>query len=265
MKKLGLPIVIEFGNNNKVTECNHELVNNSLEYEVNTQISPSFWLSILSNHQLDTGRYTSVFGRGKGAIPSPSITVTGNRVNDLYIISPATVLSSTGTPTTSRRSKMIRQRASTITHSTEPITSPLQTTSSSSASTAPHSSPTAESPMPLAISESGQWHCGLTLIHPTALRSLNDAYTNDRSMRTARSLANHKQIISKAKTKCTTKSIELMDNSPRPPPLAIVTITYSSMTTHDPPPFGSFHLRCQWHAPQPSKDSRPELSRWDTK
>jgi len=95
IKKLSQPIVIELGDDNKVTVSHHGLVNVSQEYEVNALYMPTFRLSILSISQFDTARYTSTFGHGKCSISSPSITITGNRVNDLYIISPTTALTST--------------------------------------------------------------------------------------------------------------------------------------------------------------------------
>jgi len=141
-KKLHQPIVIEIRDNNKVTASHHGLVNVSQEYEVNVLYTPTFRLSLLSINQLDTAGYTSTFGRSKCSISSPAITITGNRVNDLYIVSPATALTSTSTPTTSRRRKKKRKRALTIAHSTEPITSPLHVASPSAASTVPQSPPT---------------------------------------------------------------------------------------------------------------------------
>jgi len=56
-----------------------------------------------------------------------------------------------------------------------------------------------------------------------------------------------------------------VDHSPRPPWLAIATISYSSMTTHNTPPFGSFQTSNQKHALQPTNQCRPELTSWDMK
>jgi len=56
-----------------------------------------------------------------------------------------------------------------------------------------------------------------------------------------------------------------VDHSTRPPPLAIATISYSSMNTHATPLFESFPIRCQKHAPQPTNHVRPELTPWDIK
>jgi len=55
------------------------------------------------------------------------------------------------------------------------------------------------------------------------------------------------------------------DHAPRSPPLAISTIWYSSMTTQVTPPFGSFQIRSQRHAPQPTNHFRPKLTPWDMK
>jgi hypothetical protein len=94
IKKLLQPIVIEFGDDNKVTVSDHRLVKVSQESEVNALYTPTFQLSLLSFNQLDTAGYTSTFGHGKCSISYQSITITGNRVNDPYIISSATALTS---------------------------------------------------------------------------------------------------------------------------------------------------------------------------
>jgi len=211
IKQLRQPIVIELGDDNKVTVSHHGLVNVSQEYEVNALYTPTFQLSLLSITQLDTAGYTSTFGRGKCSISSPSITITCNRVKDLHIISRATALTSSvpsmSTKSTSRQKK--RKRTS-ITHSTEPTTSPLLTASPSAASTVTQSPPTTESPKPLTISESRLWHRRLAHIHPTALRSLIVGYTKDDAMCTACIQAEHKQKIVRVKTKHTTKPFELI-------------------------------------------------------
>jgi len=179
-----------------------------------------FRLSLLSINQLDTAGYTSTFGCGKCSISSPSITITGNWVNDLYIISPATALTST-VPSISMKStwrKEKRKRASSsahitvqsIVHSTEPTTSSLLTVSPSAASTVTQSPPSTESPKPLTTPESRLWHRRLSHIHPTALRSLIVGYTKDDSMCIACIQAKHKQKINKVKTKRTTKAFELI-------------------------------------------------------
>jgi len=176
IKKLRQPIVIELGDDNKVTVSHYGLVNILQEYEVNALYTPTFQLSLLSINQLDTAGYTSTFGRSKCSIASPSITITGNLVNDLYIISHATALTSTvssvSTKCTSRRRKKKRKIASTIVHSTEPTTSLLHTASPSAASTVPQWPSATESPKPtrkpLTISQLWLWHRRLAHIHPTA-------------------------------------------------------------------------------------------------
>jgi len=65
IKKLRQPIVIELGDDNKVTVSHHGLVNISQEYEVNALYTPTFQLSLLSINPLDTAGYTSTFGRGQ--------------------------------------------------------------------------------------------------------------------------------------------------------------------------------------------------------
>ena len=124
IKKLRQPIVIELGDDNIVTVSHHGLVNISQEYKVNALDMPMLRLSLLSINQFDTAGYTSSFGRGKWSISSPSITITGNRVNDLYIISPASALTSTvpsmSTKSTSRRRKKKRKRALLSAHLTIP-------------------------------------------------------------------------------------------------------------------------------------------------
>jgi len=208
------PIVIELGDDNKVTVRHHGLINISQEYKVNALYMPTFLLSLLSINQLGTAGYPSTSVCGKYSIRYPSITITGHRVNDLYIISPATTLTSTAssmsTKSTSSRRKKKRKRASTIAHSTEPTTNPLHTASPSAASTVPQSPPTIKSPKPLKIAESPLWHHCLAHIHPTALRSLIDGYTKDNSMCTACIHAKHKQKIIKVKTKRSTKPFELI-------------------------------------------------------
>jgi len=224
--KLHQPIDIELGEDNKVSVRHHGLVNISQEYEVDALYTPTFWLSLLSINQLDTASYTSTFGSGKCSISTPSITITANRVNDLYIISPATAHTSTvpsmSMKSTSRRRKKKRKTASwsphttipSIAHSTEPTTSPLHTASPSAASTVPQRPSATEFPKPtrtpLTISESRLWHHCLAHINPTALRSLIDGYTNDDSMCTACIQAKHKKKLIKVKTKRTTKRFELV-------------------------------------------------------
>jgi len=143
IKELRQPIVIELGDDNKVTVSHHGLVNVSQEYKVNALYMPTFQLSLLSINQLDTAGYTSTFGHGKCSISSPSITIPGNRVNDLYIISPATALTSTvpsmSTKSTSRKK---RKRASSNAHFTVPSSSAHITVPSSSAHTTLPSSST---------------------------------------------------------------------------------------------------------------------------
>jgi hypothetical protein len=232
LKKLRQPIVIELGDDNKVTVKHHGLVNVSQEYEVNALYTPTFRLSLLCINQLDTAGYTSTFGHGKCSISSPSITITSNRDNDLYIISPSTALTSTvpsiSTKSTSRKK---RKRASSsahitvpsmsahttvpsIAHSIKPTTSSLHTASPSAASTVPQCPPstilTKTTRKPLTISELRLWHRRLAHINPTALRSLIDGYTKDGSMCTACIQAKHKQKIIKVKTKRTTKPFELI-------------------------------------------------------
>jgi hypothetical protein len=131
IKKLHQPIVIELGDDNKVTVSYHGQVNISQEYEVNALYTPTFRLSLLSINQLDTDGYTSTFGLSKCSISSPSITIPGNRVNDLYIISPATALTSIvpsmSMKSTSRKKKRKRQSSSehtTVRSSTAHITVP---------------------------------------------------------------------------------------------------------------------------------------------
>jgi len=175
-----------------------------------------FQLSLLSINQLDTAGYTSTFGCGKCPITSPSITVTGNWVNDPYTMSPATALTSTvpsmSTKSTSRRRKKKRKNTSIFGHSTEPTTNPLHTASPSAASTVPQWPSAAESPKPtqkpLTMSESLLSHHHLAHIHPTALQSLIDGYTNDNSMYTTCIEAKHKQKIIKVQTKRTTKPFQ---------------------------------------------------------
>jgi hypothetical protein len=224
IKKLRQPIVIELGDDNKVTVIHHTLVNVSQEYEVNALYMPMFRLSLFSINQLDTAGYTSTFGRGKCSISSPSITITGNRVNDLYIISPATALTltvpRTSTKTTSRKKKTKRASSSahttvpSIAHFAGPTTSPLHTASPSAASTVPQCPSATESPKPtqkpLTITESRLWHRRPAHIKPTTLRSLIDGYTKHDSMCTACIEAKHKQKIIKVKTKRTTKPFELI-------------------------------------------------------
>ena len=224
IKKLRQPIVIELGDYNEVTVSHHGLVNVSQEYEVNALYRPTFRLSLLSIKQLDTVRYTSTFGPGKCSISSPSITITGNGVNDLYIISPATALTwtvpSMSTKSTSREKK--RKRASSsvhttipsIAHSTGPCTSPLHTASPSAASTVPQCPSATKSPKPtrkpLTITESRLWNHCLAHTNPTTLQSLIDGYTKDDSMCTTCIQAKHKQKIIKVKTKRTTKPFKLI-------------------------------------------------------
>jgi len=75
IKKLLQPIVIELGDDNKVTVSHHGLLNVSQEYEVNALYMPTFQLSLLSINQLDTAGYTFTFQRCKCSIVSPSITI----------------------------------------------------------------------------------------------------------------------------------------------------------------------------------------------
>jgi hypothetical protein len=65
IKKLCQPIVIELGDDNRVTVSHHGLVNVSPEYEVGTLYPPTFRLSLRSINQLGTAVYTSTFVRGK--------------------------------------------------------------------------------------------------------------------------------------------------------------------------------------------------------
>jgi len=170
--------------------------------------------------------YTSTFGRGKCSISSPSITISGNWVNDLYIISHTTALTSTvpsmSTKSTSRRRKKKWPGLSSSAHttvpskaySTQPTTCPLHTPSPYAASTTPQFPTDTEFAKPrlktYKISEFRPWHCCLAHIDPTALWSLIDGYTTDDWMCTACIQAKHKQKIIKVKTQRTTKPFELI-------------------------------------------------------
>ena len=166
MKKLRQPIAIELGDDNKVTVSHHGLVNISQECEVNALYTPTFRLSLLSNNQLDTAGYTSIFGYGKCSISSPLTTITGNRVNDLYIISPSTALTSAvpsvSTKSTARTRK--RDRASSSAHFTVSQWTPTTVFPKTTRK-------------PLTISKSLLSHRRLAHTHPTALRSLLDGNT----------------------------------------------------------------------------------------
>jgi hypothetical protein len=61
IKKLRQPIVIELGDDNRVTVSHHGLVNVSQEYEVDALYTPMFLHSLLSINQFDTAGYTSIF------------------------------------------------------------------------------------------------------------------------------------------------------------------------------------------------------------
>jgi len=200
----------------------------SQEYEVNALYTPTFRLSLLSIHQLDTTGYTSTFGH----VPSVS------------------------TKSTSRRSKRIRERASTSIHitvpsiaqSTKPTTSRLYTASRSAASTVPQCPPATEFPKPtwksLTISESRLWHCRLAHIHPTALRSLIDGYSKTTQCAPHASRPSTSRRSSKSKSSALQSHVNSYiricgDHSPRPRPPAIATISYSSTITHATPFFRS--------------------------
>jgi hypothetical protein len=147
IQKLRQPIVIELGDDNRVTVSHHGLIKGSQAYEVDALHTSMLRLSLPSINQLDTTRYPSTFGCGKYPIYSASITIAGNLVNDHYILSPSTALSSTqpsiSMKFTSSRRKKKRTRASSISHSTvpsivhstTPTTCPRHTASPSAAST----------------------------------------------------------------------------------------------------------------------------------
>jgi len=209
---------MELGDNNKLKVKHHALVNISQVYEVNALYKPTFHLSLLSINEFDTAGYTATFGHQKWSISSSSITITGNWVNDLYIIFPTTVLISMSTKSTSKRKK---ERASSSTHITVPsfahsnkstTTSSLHTALPSAASTVPPCPPTSIfikiTRKPFIISESPLWRHRQTHINPTTLRSLIDGYTKDDAMCTAFIQAKHKQKIIKLKTKRTTMLFE---------------------------------------------------------
>jgi len=69
----------------------------------------------------------------------------------------------------------------------------IERASSSTYASVPERLPTTESLKPLTISELQLWHGHLAHIHPTALQSLIDGYTNDDSMCTACIQDKHKQ------------------------------------------------------------------------
>jgi len=138
-----------------------------------------------------------------------------------------------------------------IAHSTQPTTISPHTASPSAASTVPQGPPTTvltkTTRKRLTISESRLWHRRLAHNTLTALRSLIDGYTKttqcvphasrpstSRRSTKSRPSALHSHLNSYIRT--------CADHFPRPPPLAIATISYSSMTTHDTPPFGSFQI-----------------------
>jgi len=110
IKKLCQPIVIELRDDYEVTVSHHGLDNVSQEYGVNALYTPTFQLSLLSINQLDTAGYRFTFGRGKCSITSPSITITGNWVNDLYIISPTTAITSTVPSVTTKSTSRWRKK-----------------------------------------------------------------------------------------------------------------------------------------------------------
>jgi len=214
------PIVIQLGDDYKVTVSHNGLVNYSQNYEVSTLCTPTFRLSPPSINQLDTAGYTSTFGRDKCSISSPSITIAGNQYREclrrprpegargrekehhrVYISPEWVPLSAQFT-------------IPFIAHFTQLTSSPPHTASPCATSTVPQCPPATEFPKPtqkpLTIPEPWLWHRRLAHIHPTALRSLIDGYTKADSMCTACIQAQHKQKIIIVKTKSTTKQLELM-------------------------------------------------------
>jgi len=254
IEKLRLPIVIELGDDNKVTVSHHGLVNVSQEYDVDALYTPMFRPSLLPINQLDIAGYTSTFGRGKCSISSPSTTMTGNHVNNRYIISSATALTLTvpsmSTKSTSRRRNRKRDRVSSsahftvpsITHSTKPTTSSPHTTSRRAASTIPQCPLGTVFPKPtrtpLPISELHLSHRRLAHIHPTTLRSLIDGSSKSRPVALQSDLNQYIRMC--------------VDHSLRLPPPAIATISYSTMITHATPVFESSQIRSRKHTPQPT-------------
>jgi len=171
----------------------------------------------------------------------------GNRVDDLYIISPATALTSTSmsTKSTSRWRKRKRERALWSAHTTCSQHSTSMSTchriskahsdashhlriSTVASPSSPHSSycPTI----------SHRWvykrrlnvHCMYPgQAHAEDHESQDQAYYN----------SNIRMCV---------------DHSPRRPEPAIATISYSSTITHATPLIGSSKIRSQKHAPQPT-------------
>jgi hypothetical protein len=160
---------------------------------------PTFRLSLLSINQLDTARYTSTFGPGKCSISSPSITITGNRVNDLYIISPANALTSTvpsmSTKSTSRRRKKKRNRGSSSAHTTVSSSSAHITVPSSSAHTT--------------VQPSSAHTTGLSIAHSTE-RTTSPLHTA--SPRAASAVPQSPPTTRKSLTKTTRKPLTISES-----------------------------------------------------
>jgi hypothetical protein len=156
---LSQPIGIALEDDNTLIVSHNGQVNNSLEYKVNSLYTSIFFLANFSINPLDTAGYKYTCGRVMCCISSTSITVTGNQDNDLYIISPTTILmvlvSSMSTKSTpgNETTKRIQQSSSThssvpsIVHSTELASSSLHTATPISANTARYSPSATNFPM----------------------------------------------------------------------------------------------------------------------
>jgi len=177
---------IELGDDNTVSVTHHGLVDATQGYEIDALYTPTFRLSLFSINQLDSAGSTATFGGGKCSISSPQslITITGHRVNDLYIISPtasahtaSTLDALSNTPLITVPSTLSSTDSSSISKSTrrKRTRSTLTTESMSQSPTTPPSAPPHSSPSPPAISSPNAPLSALLSTSPStpAISSLN--------------------------------------------------------------------------------------------
>jgi len=225
-------------------------------------------ISHLSMNQLHRPGYTFIFGCGKCSISSPLLTITAYHVNQLYFISATTTLASTSMPTQSTTRRRLRMREAissstytnvpSIANSTKNTTCSLHTASQSTAWTVPQCQLPPNCQFPLTSHSQGQNRDSGIAAYPTSITppfdlSLIDIPSITRCAPHAsspsarrRSLRSRPRVV---QTHLNSSIWTCVNHSPHLPPLAITTISYSSMARHNTPPFGSSQIRCQKCAP----------------
>jgi len=191
-KRLPSPITIKLGDDTTVTATYHGLVHITQDLQLDALYTPTFRLSLLSISQLEHAGYTTTFRRGKCFISADTkLTITANRVGDLYILQSPHALTSEAISTDAQVA--------------------LQSKTTSSRKEGKTRSQTNSDLTPASTITARLWHRRLAHLHPAAMRSLIDGLNDlDDTMCDVCLQAKHKQKFIQTKVKRATAPFEIV-------------------------------------------------------